>query len=397
VVMTTMKRLGHIGLAALAASLVNAFAGGGTKPPPIVWERLLTKEDHMCNEAAVAVSLRTGNVLVVARLSEPSNPLADSRPWFWSLDPNGETIQQTQIPAQKAAESLPAVAKLVGIAPLDEGGVFAVVRLFDERTLILHVGEDGQCLSNIDLGLKFPPVSVKSITRIENDKYLLLGSHEARDAYALEIDGRGKQLWRNTYDRGQFEYFYSAFAAKNGELVLVGSSFADAGMLVMGESKVWIVNCDDDGKKLTERAWPGRYPVACMIPGKGPAVLYDRRADIGQEICLALLRTNMEENTRLDVFASEKNATQFRMTPFRDGELVIAGSAIPWLWMSGVSDGNKKTWVFEGSAQKPYMGVFDLCSVNDEAYICTSVFGVDDKKRISTRLGILKLRGSISH
>jgi hypothetical protein len=360
--------------------------------PPIVWTCLLGRDSNMCAEVAMTTLLSNDQLMVAARLTPPATPQETSSLLLWVVNREGAKVREVEVAlSMKGKPVAEPFIRLLGIAPTQGGGAIVLGRSITESTWIIEVDREGRALHVRDLDLRMPRFLMYKIVRLPHEKYLLLGSR-GDDACVIKMDHLGNVEWNKTFDLGHIEAFETAIPLHDGGIVLVGDSTEKAGILSMGPSKIWVVRCDDDGNVVAQQVFSGRYGTGCRGVRGGFAIVYDRKEDASQEVWLQFLNESLALGSSAKLFAAAKNISLFRVVPMAGGGFLIAGSEIPWLWMSAVSAEGTDIWTFKGSPQEPLMKCFDALSSEAGTYVCASSFSIDDRKRATTKVAVVRIR-----
>jgi hypothetical protein len=270
-----------------------------------------------------------------------------------------------------------------------------VVKSDSGRTLLIKQDEQGTISLTKDLAL---PVSV-IITRIVRDSgnnFLLVGYLD-KDAFAMKIDPQGDELWRGTFDHGSSERFTSAIPCGDGGCVLIGFSSTSKGIPDPKVTEIWLLRCDGNGRKQSEKAFSGSLPDGCAIGNDTFAIVYYKAGVSDTGLWLEEMDGSLKSKWSKKVCSVEYPIVPFCIVSAA-GRFVVAGTRAVRFWMAGLDGEGKELWSFQDTRDGSHAllclgmttseeGVFVLTGVS----ALTSMVSPQEKQEPIYKFGLLKV------
>ena len=385
-----MKRIGFTILRIVLAGSVFSTVGFTQTTnvnPSVVWERQFGDQKLPYTQVAIASLPKRSGVTLCVPSSGGGGPKTFAQ---WRMSSEGQILKRSKISstAGEKLEGMTATSKPC-LCGLEDGHLMIVVKSDSGRTLLLDQDEQGTISLAKDLAL-LVSVIITRIVRDSVNNFLLVGYLD-KDAFAMKIDPHGNELWRGTFDHGSSERFTSAIPCVDGGCVLIGFSSTSKGIPDPKVSEVWLLRCDGNGIKQSEKAFCGSLPDACATDNGAFAIVYYKAGVSDTGLWLEEMTDSLKSKWSKKVCSVEYPVVPFRIVSAAGG-FVVAGTRALRFWMAGLNGEAKELWSFQDTRDESYsLLCLDITNSAEGVFVLTSTMSPQQNQDTIYKFGLLKV------
>ena len=172
--------------------------------------------------------------------------------------------------------------------------------------------------------------------------------------------------------------------------MLIGFSWASKGIPDTKLSEVWLVRCDSQGRKQSEKAFSGSMPDACAVGGDDFALVCYKAGDPDTGVWLEKMHGDLQSKWSKKVCSVEPPAVPFHIVS-ADGGFVLAGTKGLRFWSAGLNEKGNELWHFQDTRDETHaLLCLDMTSSEEGVFVLTSMESQRQDKDVY-KLGLLKL------
>ncbi len=371
-------------------SLITAwtlYAGEIDTLPKTGWERKFGDADYTYQNKSIAVAAND-NSLFIAGIFSSTDRAKSQRDvmgiWIWKINDDGE--KKLDIRVKNTQDQNSNLIDVEAMAVTGEGNIIILARSQTNQTSFLRMNAKGDILLTKKLD---QDSHIFKIIQTTDKKYLLIGKKKA-DALLMKIDENGEIVWSKIYARANADMFIDGVALEDGSFILIENT-GKVEQFFIGVADIWIIKCDANGQKQSERTFTGRYGSIARIINDGYAVLYDKSSTAKQDIWLKTFDKNITEANDVNITSTDFGLERFNIFSLKNGDYIVGGTLDLRPWVSYVDSTGTKKWYFQGKTTEPAVGAA-YASINGNIYIVSSVVGINEQYQQVNKIRVTKFQ-----
>jgi hypothetical protein len=249
---------------------------------------------------------------------------------LWTLTPSGQVIHKELLKKKDDSYDPPPGTLIIPLPDPQEGAI--VMGPFGKLS-----GTNEWCLFRVDgqgktvAELKGIFSCHSAVLTADTQGILAVGNDVgAARMYGMlwRLDLDGKILSTKTYERRTLESFNDIVLADDqGGFIIAEDSPKAINKFGVGESSVWLLRCDREGKVLAETSFPGRQPRIRALGGRQFAVLYDAGSTLSAGSRVRAVDLQLKQQWERKLGFAGFSFDQPGLCPTAAGGLVLAGPA----------------------------------------------------------------------
>jgi hypothetical protein len=326
-------------------------SGGAPAAPEAAWiETYAAANDRWYRHQDLAWCGGAMTVALIEERHDPEEPPAH-RLWLYRISRDGSRRRTLEVPMPgPGVPGRPADVRLVENVRVEcaPGGGTVVALDFPEGVpWLVLLDAQGHVTGSRRAGGPEYRMKISDLVRDPAGGWVLLG-WGPETALALRLGPDGRTRGEIVRDYGFQDAFVSAWARRDGALVLAADSQGDD-PLASGEPVVWVSVFDDTGEVKAETRLGGRFGSVAEGPEGGVTLVYDRAAGGEQDLWAVGLDAALEPVWELPI--SDRGGTlasPYTVEAGPDGSLFVLGNREDHAQLTKIDPRGRRVWSLFG-------------------------------------------------